>query len=86
VGVGNNIMLTNEHKKVSIDVLVGDCIGSPSKPMIDSVCYLLVVDVSGLLCDAKHVKYLTRSCLTLGYGHQQSSQIRFQWLVSFNKS
>jgi hypothetical protein len=51
-------MFTNEHKKVSIDVLVGDCIGSPSKPMIDSTHYLLVVDVNGLLCDAKHVKYL----------------------------
>ncbi len=73
-------MLTNEHKEVITDVLVGDYIGSPSKPMIDSICYLLVVDVSGLLCDAKHMKYSTRWCLTLGYGHQQPSQIRFQWL------
>jgi hypothetical protein len=53
-------MLINEHKEVSIDVIVGDCIGSPSKPMIDLERYFLVVDVNGLLCDAKHVKYLAR--------------------------
>ncbi len=41
-------------------VLVGDRIGSPSKPIINSMRYLLVLDVNGLLCDAKHVKYLAR--------------------------
>ncbi len=52
---------------------MGDCIGSPSKPTINSACYLLVVDVNELLCDVKHVKYLARWCLTWGYGHQQMS-------------
>jgi hypothetical protein len=60
VGDGNNIMLKNECKKVSVDVVVGDYINSPSKLVIHSLCYLLVLDVNGLLCDAKHVKYSTR--------------------------
>jgi hypothetical protein len=45
---------------VSVDVIVGDSIDFPSKPLIDSVCYLLVPDVNYLLCDAKHAKYSTR--------------------------
>jgi len=59
-GGGNNIMLTNEHEEVSVDVVVGDSIGFPSKPLIDSIHYLLVLDVNGLLYDVKHVKYSTR--------------------------
>jgi hypothetical protein len=53
-------MFTNEHKKVSVDVIVGDYIGFPSKPLIDLVYYLLVLDVNDLLCDVTHMKYSTR--------------------------
>ncbi len=53
-------MFTNERKKVSVDVVVGDCISFPSKPLIDLIRYLLVLDVNGLLYDVTHLKYSTK--------------------------
>jgi hypothetical protein len=43
-------------KEVSFELLVGTPIPSPSKTLANRACYLLILDVNGLLCDAVQIK------------------------------
>ncbi len=58
MGGGNNIMLTNDHKEANFTILMSAYIGYPSKPIIDMICYSLILDINVLLCDSKHVNYV----------------------------
>jgi hypothetical protein len=40
-------------KELSLKNMLGGCIPFPNKTCISSIHYLLVVDINGLLCDAR---------------------------------
>jgi hypothetical protein len=50
-------MFTNDHKEANFTIIMSAYIGYLSKPIINIVCYLLVLDINVLLCDSKHVNY-----------------------------
>ncbi len=49
-------MVKNDSKEVNFNVSTSTYIGFPSKFVKNKVHYLLVININGLLCDAKHVK------------------------------
>jgi hypothetical protein len=52
----STIAIVSAPKEVNFGLLVGTPIPSLSKPLVDRACYLLILDVNGLLCDVVHIK------------------------------